>query len=99
MAAGFSPSEPFTHQLEIQLRGSIDSTDPDNEEFPMPDGVPDVGWKAMGVFGTLKLHGTVSGQSWYKLGATAEAGSTTVTLAEAPDASWLNKKVSEALQK
>lgn len=99
VAAGLSKSEPFTHQLEIQLRGSIDPNDPDNEEFPMPEGVPNVGWKAIGVFGALKLHGTVSGQSWHKLGATAEAGSTTITLAEAPDASWLNKMVSEALQK
>ncbi|XP_050685917.1 fibrocystin-L-like isoform X2 [Eriocheir sinensis] len=93
VVAGFNKEKPFTHNLEIQLRGSIDPEDPDNEAFPMPQGVPDVGWKAIGVFGYLKLHGVVSGQSWHKLGATAEAGSMTVTLAEAPDASWLNKMV------
>lgn len=46
-----------------------------------------------GVFGNLKLHGQVSGKTWHKLGATAESGSTSITLAEAPDASWLNKMV------
>ncbi|XP_045124918.1 fibrocystin-L-like [Portunus trituberculatus] len=93
VVAGFSSDAPFTHNLNIRLRGSLDPTDPDNEDMPMPPGVPNVGWKAMGVFGYLKLHGQVSGSSWLKLGATAESGSTTVTLAEAPDASWLNKQV------
>lgn len=48
MVAGFSEDAPFTHNLDIVLRGTSDPDDPDNVEMPMPDGTPDVGWKAMG---------------------------------------------------
>lgn len=46
--AGFSEDAPFTHKLNIVLRGTTDPNDPDNVDMPMPDGTPDVGWKAMG---------------------------------------------------
>lgn len=48
MIGGFSSEKPFTHDLVIRLRGSLDPNDPDNEDLPMPPGVPNVGWKAIG---------------------------------------------------
>ncbi|ROT65416.1 putative fibrocystin-L [Penaeus vannamei] len=93
LVAGFSEDAPFTHKLNIVLRGTTDPNDPDNVDMPMPDGTPDVGWKAMGVFGQLILNGQCPSTTWVKLGATAAAGETVVTLAEAADSSWLNKEV------
>ncbi|XP_064089363.1 fibrocystin-L-like [Macrobrachium nipponense] len=93
VVAGFSEDAPFTHNLNIVLRGSLDPTDPDNVDMPMPMGVPSVGWKAIGVFGQLTLHGVHAGSAWAKLGATAAAGATQVTLAEAADPSWVGKEV------
>ncbi|XP_063885486.1 fibrocystin-L-like isoform X2 [Scylla paramamosain] len=52
-----------------------------------------LGWKTIGVFGYLRLHGQVCRRSWHKLGATVEVGTGHITLAEDPDASWLNKEV------
>ncbi|KAK3879633.1 hypothetical protein Pcinc_015818 [Petrolisthes cinctipes] len=91
--AGMTESDPFTHNLNIVLRGSLDSTDPDNEDFPMPSGVPNVGWKAIGVFGQLALHGQLTGRTWMKLASTATAGQSQVTLTEPVDPSWQDKEV------
>ncbi|KAK7084669.1 Fibrocystin-L [Halocaridina rubra] len=93
VVAGFSENAPFVHKLNIVLRGSLDPSDPDNVDMPMPFGVPSVGWKAIGVFGQLTLHGQLSGNAWTKLGATAAAGDSTLTLSEAAPASWVNKEV------
>ncbi|XP_063605340.1 fibrocystin-L-like [Penaeus indicus] len=93
LVAGFTEDAPFTHELDIVLRGTTDPNDPDNVDMPMPDGTPDVGWKAMGVFGQLILNGQCPSTTWVKLGATAAVGETVITLAEAADSSWLNKEV------
>lgn len=50
-----------------------------------------------GVFGQLILNGQCPSTTWVKLGATAAAGETVVTLAEAADSSWLNKEVNECI--
>lgn len=69
MVAGFSENSPFTHNLNIVLRGSLDPNDPDNEDMPMPYGIPNVGWKAIGESGMSmssgipKVGGKAIGQS------------------------------------
>ncbi|XP_068250285.1 fibrocystin-L-like [Palaemon carinicauda] len=93
VVAGFSEDDPFTHNLNIVLRGTLDPNDPDNVDMPMPSGVPNVGWKAMGVFGQLTLHGLRQGSTWVKLGATMSVGDVEITLAGAAHSSWIGKEV------
>ena len=61
VVGGFSPEDPFTHELTIRLRGSLDASDPDNEDFPTPVGVPNVGWKAIGEYWKLVRKGWKAG--------------------------------------
>ncbi|XP_066939677.1 fibrocystin-L-like [Macrobrachium rosenbergii] len=91
--AGETESAPFNYTLNIILRGTTNPSDPDNEEFLMPYGIPTLGWKAIGVFGLLSLHGQGPAHSWIKLGSTASAGDNQITLSQAPDLQWLNKEV------
>ncbi|KAK4312053.1 hypothetical protein Pmani_016482 [Petrolisthes manimaculis] len=93
MIAGLTDADPFTHNLNIVLRGSLDANDPDNEDIPMPSGVPNVGWKAIGAFGQLTLHGQLTGRTWMKLASTASAGQSQVTLTGPVDPSWQGKEV------
>ncbi|XP_063856678.1 fibrocystin-L-like isoform X4 [Scylla paramamosain] len=83
LMAGYSSDTPFTHSLIIRL---MDPEDVDAYSM-------NLGWKTIGVFGYLRLHGQVCRRSWHKLGATVEVGTGHITLAEDPDASWLNKEV------
>ncbi|XP_058475058.1 PKHD1 like 1, tandem duplicate 1 [Solea solea] len=67
---------PFRGQLEIRLRGNHSTPD-----WPLPNG-PNQGSKVLGVFGTLELYGQPHSVYHTKLGATATAGSTTLTLSQ-----------------
>ncbi|XP_066939673.1 fibrocystin-L-like [Macrobrachium rosenbergii] len=91
--AGETEAAPFNHTLHITLRGTTDPSDSDNEELVMPYGTPSVGWKSIGVFGLLSLHGQGPAHSWIKLGSTASIGDSQITLSQAPDSYWLNKEV------
>ena len=67
LVAGFDDT-PYTNNLEIILRGN--HTTPDQ---PLPNG-PNLGAKALGVFGKLQLHGLDVGRTWTRLAQTAAAG-------------------------
>merc|ERR1719483_1010979 len=69
--------EPFTHKFDLLLTGNHYTVDQ-----PLPDG-PNLGAKAMGVFGFADMHGQDIGVAWTKLAATAAAGSTEIELSEA----------------
>nr|XP_061786823.1 fibrocystin-L-like [Nerophis lumbriciformis] len=71
--------EPFTGELHIRLRGNHRTPD-----WLLPNG-PNQGSKVLGVFGTLELYGQPHDVYHTKLAATAEAGSSLLTLAEAVD--------------
>ncbi|XP_076030840.1 fibrocystin-L-like [Oratosquilla oratoria] len=93
VVAGFTEADPFTYNLRVVLRGTLDSTDSDNEDMPLPNGGLNVGWKAIGVFGHFLFHGVDVGSTWVKLGATAEIGDKEVTLAESVSSDWIGKQV------
>ena len=69
--------EPFTHNFDLILTGNHFTVDQ-----PLPNG-PNLGAKALGVFGFADMHGSDVGTSWTKLAATAAAGDTTLELSEA----------------
>ncbi|KAM7384668.1 hypothetical protein PAMA_011835 [Pampus argenteus] len=71
--------EPFRGQLHIKLRGEHLTPD-----WPLPNG-PNQGSKVLGVFGTLELYGQPHKVYHTKLAATANAGSNSLTLAQAVD--------------
>merc|ERR1719211_782509 len=60
---------PHNHTFTLLLSG-----DHYTEDQPLPDG-PNLGAKALGVFGFADFHGQDVGVSWTKLAATSEAGS------------------------
>ncbi|XP_068236296.1 fibrocystin-L-like [Palaemon carinicauda] len=93
VVAGETEDAPFNHDLSITLRGTTNPSDPDNEDLVMPYGVPNVGWKAIGVFGLLNLHGRGSVHSWIKLASTAVPGDDQINLSQTPDSYWLNREV------
>ena len=62
------PSAPHQHKFELVLRG-----DHMTQDQPLPDG-PNLGAKALGVFGFADMVGKDVGQTWTKLAATAAAG-------------------------
>ncbi|XP_076045156.1 fibrocystin-L-like [Oratosquilla oratoria] len=93
LVAGRNSSVPFTHNLRLVLHGSLDMTDPNNEEMPPVDGGISIGWKALAMFGDLYMHGQSVSATWVKLGATAEAGSTQVTLEDPVSTDWMGKQV------
>ena len=68
---------PFTHNFNLVLAG-----DHYTEDQPLPNG-PNLGAKALGVFGYADMHGTDVGTVWTKLEATAAAGDTSLELSEA----------------
>ena len=72
--------EPFTNNFELVLVGNHYTVDQ-----PLPNG-PNLGAKALGVFGFADLHGLDVGVSWTKLAATASAGDSSLELSEA--VSW-----------
>merc|ERR1712016_311814 len=69
--------EPHNHTFTLLLNG-----DHYTEDQPLPNG-PNLGAKALGVFGFADMHGKDVGVSWTKLAATASAGDTTLELSEA----------------
>ncbi|KAK7898488.1 hypothetical protein WMY93_019341 [Mugilogobius chulae] len=74
-----SPESPFEGELHIVLKGNHRTTD-----WPLPNG-PNLGSKALGVFGTLELYGKPPNVYHTKLSATSAAGTNTLTLAKAVD--------------
>ncbi|XP_034748677.1 fibrocystin-L-like [Etheostoma cragini] len=78
LIAGWA-DEPFRGQLHIKLRGNHRTP-----EWPLPNG-PNQGSKVLGVFGTLELYGQPHNVYHTKLAATANAGSTTLTLSQSVD--------------
>jgi len=68
--------EPHNHTFTLLLSG-----DHYTEDQPLPDG-PNLGAKALGVFGFADFHGQDVGVSWTKLAATSEAGSDSLELSE-----------------
>merc|ERR1711892_827897 len=71
------PDAPYQHKFELVLRG-----DHFTEDQPLPDG-PNLGAKALGVFGFADMHGIDVGQTWTKLAATSLAGSNKLKLVDA----------------
>merc|ERR1739836_249226 len=69
--------EPFTHNFNLVLSGNHYT-----EDQPLPNG-PNLGAKALGVFGFADLHGVDVGKTWTKLATTASAGSNTLELVDA----------------
>ena len=60
LVAGFVDA-PHNHKFDILLRGNHETPDQ-----PLPDG-PNLGAKALGVFGKLQLHGLDVGTTWTRL--------------------------------
>ncbi|XP_024153621.1 PKHD1 like 1, tandem duplicate 1 isoform X2 [Oryzias melastigma] len=78
MIAGLQ-NQPFRGQLVIRLRGNHRTPD-----WLLPNG-PNQGSKVLGVFGVLELYGLPHNVYHTKLAATADAGSSTLTLAQSVD--------------
>ncbi|XP_072303332.1 fibrocystin-L-like [Eucyclogobius newberryi] len=74
-----SPESPFQGELHIKLRGNHRTPD-----WPLPNG-PNLGSKALGVFGILDLYGKAPNVYHTKLSASSAAGTKTLTLATAVD--------------
>ena len=81
MVVGFADA-PYTHNFELILRGNHETPDQ-----PLPDG-PNLGAKALGVFGMLQMHGLDVGRTWTRLAQDAEAGSNTLVLSEGIDCTY-----------
>ncbi|CAH1247131.1 PKHD1L1 [Branchiostoma lanceolatum] len=73
------PDEPYLGNVLLSLLG--DHSTPD---MPLPSG-PNVGAKAVGVFGGLDLFGNPRNPSWTELAQTANAGDNTITLQDPVD--------------
>ena len=71
------PNAPYQHNFELVLRG-----DHFTEDQPLPNG-PNLGAKALGVFGFADMHGIDVGQTWTKLSASSLAGSKKLKLVDA----------------
>ena len=67
-------SNPYLGNVLISLRGNWDSPD-----LPLDNG-PNVGSKAIGVFGYLWLHGKPRDILWTRLASTANAGDSSIVL-------------------
>uniref|UniRef100_A0AAV2K2L6 G8 domain-containing protein n=1 Tax=Knipowitschia caucasica TaxID=637954 RepID=A0AAV2K2L6_KNICA len=74
-----SPQAPFEGELHLRLRGNHLTPD-----WPLPEG-PNLGSKALGVFGILELYGKPSEVYHTKLSASSAAGTNTLALATAVD--------------
>eukprot|EP00058_Branchiostoma_floridae_P026715 XP_002612206.1 hypothetical protein BRAFLDRAFT_108902 [Branchiostoma floridae] len=73
------PDNPYLGNIHIILHG-----DHNTPEMPVPNG-PNVGAKAIGVFGGLDLFGKTRSVCWTHLAQTAAAGADTITLADVVD--------------
>ena len=81
LVAGFADA-PHTHNFDILLRGNHET-----EDQPLPNG-PNLGAKALGVFGKLQLHGLDVGRTWTTLAADAAAGTKEITLSDDVDTTY-----------
>jgi len=70
---------PYQHNFDLILMGNHET-----EDQPLPDG-PNLGAKALGVFGMLQLHGKDVGRTWTRLAQDAMAGDNTIVLSESVD--------------
>ncbi|KAH3704517.1 hypothetical protein DPMN_079573 [Dreissena polymorpha] len=70
------PDEPFLGQASITLRGNHDTP------YFVPGEGPDLGSKAIGVYGGLDLFGKDVGRTWTQLAVTANVGSNKIKLAD-----------------
>ncbi|XP_057684607.1 fibrocystin-L-like [Corythoichthys intestinalis] len=71
--------EPYTGELHVILRGHHNTPD-----WPLTNGL-NLGSKVLGVLGTLELYGQPHSVYHTKLAATADSGSSTLTLVEPVD--------------
>uniref|UniRef100_H2YFZ9 G8 domain-containing protein n=1 Tax=Ciona savignyi TaxID=51511 RepID=H2YFZ9_CIOSA len=78
LIAGFSPLEPFTHQLVINLRGTHSAP---GKIFP---GI-ELGSKVLGCFGGCDLHGKSHNVYKSDLASTVSTGASSITLRDAVD--------------
>ena len=73
---------PYQHNFDLILMGNHET-----EDQPLPDG-PNLGAKALGVFGKLQLHGLDVGRTWTRLAQDAMAGDNTIVLSESVDPTY-----------
>ncbi|XP_071792804.1 fibrocystin-L-like isoform X2 [Asterias amurensis] len=76
---GFSESDPFEHDIKILLNGNHFTPDQ-----LLPSG-PNLGSKALGVFGGLDLHGKNHSVYWTQLSATVYPGQNNLTVVAQTD--------------
>ena len=74
--------KPFTNNFNLVLRGNHET-----EDQPLPNG-PNLGAKALGVFGKLEMAGLDVGKTWSRLSSTAEAGSSEIILTDTVNPSF-----------
>ncbi|XP_064635838.1 fibrocystin-L-like [Lineus longissimus] len=80
LIAGYTASgEHMQGQVTIELRGDHNTPD-----MPLPGG-PNMGAKALGIFGGLDLHGKPRSLTWTKLAVTANQGDNEIQIADAHD--------------
>ncbi|XP_064635071.1 fibrocystin-L-like [Lineus longissimus] len=80
LIAGFSTSgDHMQGQVTIKLMG-----DHKTEDMPLPAG-PNMGAKALGIFGGLDLHGKPRSLVWTRLAVTANQGDSQIQIADAHD--------------
>ncbi|XP_022097673.1 fibrocystin-L-like isoform X1 [Acanthaster planci] len=79
LVIGFSDSNPFQHEMKILLNGHHFTPDQ-----PLPNG-PNLGSKALGVFGGLDIHGKNRSIYWTQLSATVSPGDSTLTVKDETD--------------
>jgi hypothetical protein len=81
MVAGTADA-PYQHNFDLILMGNHETPDQ-----PLPNG-PNLGAKALGVFGKLQLHGKDVGRTWTRLAQDAMAGDNTIVLSESVDPTY-----------
>ena len=74
--------DPHPGNVLISLQGNWDSPD-----MPLNHG-PNVGSKAIGVFGSLEMHGMPRDVYWTRLNKTVEAGETVLELEHKVEGDW-----------
>ncbi|XP_038070546.1 fibrocystin-L-like isoform X1 [Patiria miniata] len=79
LVIGFSESNPFQHDMKILLNGHHFTPDQ-----PLPNG-PNLGSKALGVFGGLDIHGKNHSVYWTQLLITVNPGDNTLTVRDQTD--------------
>ena len=81
LVAGYADA-PYQNNFNLVLRGNHYTPDQ-----PLPNG-PNLGAKALGVFGKLQLHGLDVGLTWTRLAEDSLAGSNTIVLQDTPDPTY-----------